>query len=133
MNQNPVYLCLDYGEKHIGVAIATTIIAEPLEVISSTSSLAKIKDFVDKYNVTDIVIGLSENITAEKTKYFAKEVSNFISLPIHFHDETLSSQDTRRKLAASGLKRSVREAKIDHFVAATILQDFLDTLSDTII
>lgn len=121
------YLCLDYGEKHIGVAVATTFIAEPIEVIPTSMALARIKELILEYQITDIVLGLSENIMADKIKAFAQIVSNTYKLPIHFQDETLSSQDTRRELAKQGIKRSIREAKTDHYVAATILQDFLDS------
>jgi putative Holliday junction resolvase len=123
----PIYLGLDYGEKHIGVAVATTILAEPLEVINTNSAIERISLWLTKYHITDIVLGISENETAEKTKVFAKLLEDTFHLPLHFQDETLSSQDTRRKLAQSGLKRSIREAKIDHYVAATILQDYLDS------
>jgi len=127
MNKSHRYLCLDYGEKHLGVAYATTFIAEPLEVIPSHLALTRIKELLIEYQITDLVLGLSENQMGEKIKAFAQVLTQNFHLPIHFQDETLSSQDTRRMLARKGTKRSVREAKTDHIVAAAILQDYLDS------
>lgn len=120
-------LGLDYGDKHIGVAVATTFIAEPVKVILTQSALDIIHRYIEEYQIEAIVLGLSENETAQKTKHFAQQLSNQFHLPIYFQDETLSSQDTRRQLAKLGAKRSLRQAKTDHYVAATILQDYLDS------
>lgn len=120
-------LGLDYGEKHIGVALATTFVAEALEIISTHKAIEKIETYVQQYAIEAIVLGISENQMGKKTRDFARVLSEKFQLPIHFQDETLSSQDTRRQMAIQGLKRSVRQAKADHYVAAAILQDYLDT------
>jgi putative transcription antitermination factor YqgF len=120
-------LGLDYGDKHIGIAIATTFIAEALEIAPNSAWKQRIKQLIAKHQIDEIVVGISENVMAEKIKQFAAELRDEFHLPIHFHDETLSSQDTRRQMAIHGVKKSVREAKTDHFVAAAILQDYIDS------
>ena len=121
------YLCLDYGEKHIGVAVATTFVAEPLEVIPTSQAINRIEQLIAQHSITNILLGLSESLMADRTKIFAKKLEARFHLPIHFHDETLTSQDTRRQMAQEGAKRKIRQAKIDHYVAAAILQDYLDS------
>jgi len=124
------YLCLDYGEKHVGAALATTFVAEPLEVIPTHQAISYASQIIQEYGITDIVLGISENQMAERTREFAQVLITQFHLPIHYHDETLTSQDTRRELAQLGAKRKTRQAKIDHYVAAAILQDFLDSHSE---
>lgn len=122
-------LGLDYGDKHIGVALATTFVAEPLQVVPTSNIFEILRQLIDRYQVNAFVVGLSENETAQKTKDFARQLQDRFHLPVYFQDETLSSQETRRQLAQHGVKRSVRQAKTDHFVAATILQDYLDSVT----
>lgn len=122
-------LGLDYGDKHIGVAVATTFVAEALEVIPTSQAMNKIASYITTYHLDAIVLGLSENQTAIKTKAFAADLTNKFHLPIYFYDETLTSQDTRKQMAQMGVKRSIRQAKTDHYVAAAILQDYLDSVT----
>lgn len=121
------YLGIDYGEKHIGIAVATTFVAEPLEVIPTALAFDRIKELLLEYQIDVIIMGLSENLMAERIRAFAEQLTTRFQLPIIYQDETLSSQDTRRTLAKHGAKRSVRQAKTDHYVAATILQEYLDS------
>lgn len=121
------YLCLDYGEKHVGAALATTFVAEPLEVIPTSQAINRIEQLVTQHKITHILLGISESLMADRTKIFAKKLEERFHLPVTFHDETLTSQDTRRQMAQEGAKRKIRQAKIDHYVAAAILQDYLDS------
>jgi len=122
------YLGLDYGEKHIGVAIAKTFLADPYQTIPTDKAIPLLQALITQHAITHIVLGLSENVIGEKTKVFAKELEAAFHLPIIFHDETLSSYETRAELAKLGVKKKLREAKIDHYVAAAILQDYLDAI-----
>lgn len=121
------YLCIDYGQKHIGLAFATTPIAEPYETVSFNQAPAVINSLIKKHHIDKIIFGLSESSMAQETKAYAQKIESETGLTVIFQDETLSSQDTRRHLAQTGAKRKKREAKIDHYVAATILQDYLDS------
>lgn len=121
------YLCIDYGEKHIGIAVATSFVAKEIETIPTNQAMIRIKELCIEYQITDFVIGISENQMAQKTQGFAQSLVDEFHLPIHFQDETLSSQETRIRLAQKGAKRKIRESKIDHYVAAAILQEYLDS------
>jgi putative holliday junction resolvase len=121
------YLCLDYGDKHVGLAFSSGQLAEPLFTIPTAKALPVILDLIDQYAVESIVIGLSEGKMADQTRAFAQKLQTLTPLPIDFHDETLTSQETRQKAAQMGMKKSRREGKIDHLVAAAILDDYLDS------
>ena len=120
-------LGIDYGRSWIGIAVAESGLAEPLVVVENSKSLSRIDNFIDRYQIEAIVVGVSEGKMADETKIFAREIEMKFGLPVYFHDETLSSQDTRELIAKAGIKRNKRENKIDHYVAAMILQDYIDS------
>ena len=119
-------LCIDYGDKHIGLAVATTLIAEPVATVLKPESLDHIQKLINEYNIRALVVGISEGQMAKKTREYAHELNQNFDLPIYFQDETLSSLETRKKMAQAQKKKSKRESKIDHYVATGILQDFID-------
>jgi len=122
------YLCFDYGDKHIGIAYSSGFLAEPLMTVTLERVQTIVPELIKKYAIQTLVFGLSEGEMAAKTRLFASTLQSLVKLPIVFHDETLSSQETRLHLAQSGKRKKSREAKIDHIVAAAILNDYLDTL-----
>lgn len=124
-------LGIDYGEKHCGIATASTFIAEPVTVISTDEMIAYLQHKIPEWGIKSLVFGLSERLMAEKTKAFAQTVAAQFGLPVTYVDETLSSQETRTRLAQLGAKRKLREAKIDHYVAAAILQEYLDNQAES--
>jgi putative holliday junction resolvase len=124
------YLCLDYGEQHVGLAYSAGFLAEPLSTVATHQAIPFIKSIINTYAIDKIIIGLSEGIMAQKTQAFATKLSQVTHLPIVFQDETLTSQETRLRVARMGMKKSRREAKIDHLVAAAILEDYLESNPD---
>ena len=133
MNQNKTVLGVDYGTKRIGLALSRAGLAIPLFVISNYENpkskqipILKIKEICKTEEVGLIIMGLSENGMAEKTKEFAKRLEEEIDLPLEFADETLSSQVAERKMRVGGMKQSRRAQPMDHYAAAEILQEWLD-------
>ncbi len=120
------YLSIDYGTQHIGIAIATTPLAEPLKTIPAKDAIETIIKLTTQHKIDHIVIGLSENQMAQTTTDFAHQLSAQTQLPIHLHDETLTSQTASQKL--SHAKKKTKRGPDHHFAAALILQDYLDNL-----
>mgnify|MGYP005846734671 CR=1 FL=1 len=127
------YLGIDYGTKRVGVAIATTFLAEPLVVLANTPQLLEeLQQLIQERRPAVIVIGISEREMAEQTRQFAAQLEAYLQQHtaepprIVFADETLSSVEVYEKLHQSG-KRDIRQkGPIDHYVAAHILQEYLD-------
>ena len=130
------YLAIDYGQKHTGLAIcdAGEMIASPLTVLTVGPGdlIPKITNVIERENVEAIVLGLPLNMD-DTVGYQAKRVHNFaermrqhIDIPIHLHDERLSSFDAEKKLAGLGLTRKKKKKHLDAVAAASILQSFLD-------
>lgn len=124
---NPL-LGVDYGDKHIGLAVAVAPLAEPVVTIELEKAGSRISELVEEYQISTIVVGVSEGKMAERSKQFGENLAAEFKIEVVFHDETLTSQDARKMAAKSGKKKSVREAKIDHYAAAIMLQDYIDSI-----
>ena len=133
------YLAIDYGAKRTGLAVADEAhaIAGPLEVIDSRSlRISRIIEVVKSQQIDALVIGLPLNMDgtegeqSKTVRRFAGEIKKQIDIPIHFHDERLSSFDAEQKLAALGLTRKKKKKHLDAVAAAAILQSFLDEKQD---
>ena len=97
----PSFLGIDYGTKRIGLAIATTPIAEPLKILKQETAIPQIKQICDDHKITQIILGISESDMAKQTKAFAQLLKKALKLPITFQNETLSSREVHQKLQKS--------------------------------
>jgi len=122
-------LAIDFGTKRIGLAISRGTLAEPLSIIpNNQDSFEKLEAICKIEEVTELVVGLSENDMAKQTKAFATTLQTHIDLPCTFVDETLSSHTVSTKLKNRGDSLRKRQQPIDHLAAAEFLQEYLDTL-----
>jgi len=132
-------LCLDMGERRIGVAVSDEgqMLARGLGRIErSGSEVLKIKEFAAKYEVESIVYGLplrmdgSMSAQTEKTVAFISKLQSEISLPFIPFDERLSSRQAETILLQADLSRRKRKKHIDKLSAQIILQNYLDSKSE---
>ena len=141
------YLCLDVGDRRVGVAFGDSDlrIATPVDVLTRVSihqDARAIADLVRNYDATQLLIGLPRNMDgtqgaqAESVIEYAEEISDAIHVPVSFWDERLTTVEaTRRTQETQELTqkpRSVRHGKkikrtLDAIAASVILQDFLDS------
>jgi putative transcription antitermination factor YqgF len=122
-----ILLGIDYGEKHIGLSIATGPLAEPLTTVKNCREvLEHITQICSRLGIEKIVIGISEGIMARKTKDFSFKVKETTKLPIVFQDETLTSQTVKRKLYEAKSKNKKKKGPDHAFAATEILQNYLD-------
>lgn len=126
-----VILGIDFGIAKTGVALATTILAEPLGVIRHRTDkdlLQKLSMYIDKYKVEKIVIGVSEGKMGKKQREVAKLLQGSLSIQVDTSDETLSTHDAQTYSVKSGMKRIKRRRMEDAYAAAIMLQGYLDNL-----
>ena len=124
-------LGIDFGEKKIGLAKATTMLAEVYGVIrveSVAEAVSKVKKVVQREKIEKIVVGISEGKTAEETRKFEEILSKVVKIPIVFQDETLSTQEAQDLTIEAGINRKKRKELEDAYTAAVILQRYLDNL-----
>lgn len=122
------FLGIDYGRKKVGVALATSPLAEPLGVYKTEDVLLKVENFINQFGIEAFVVGESEGDMASEARSFGGKLADKFNLPVNFVDETLSTQDVQAKSIESGMSRKKRKSKEDAFAAALILQSYLDGL-----
>ena len=125
-NYTKKFIAIDYGLKHIGMAISdpSNIISVPYGTFTETLLFEKITEIITIENVHGVVIGkpyhldgsLSEMVN--KVEIFAEKLEKIISCPILFIDERLSSNPYKSR------KKS-ENTHIHEKSACLILDDFL--------
>lgn len=119
-------LGIDYGEKKIGLALASGPLSEPIGVVKISNFKTQIPKICQEYKIEKIVVGISEGRIAARTKKFVQQLKTVINLPIEFQDETLTTQEAVKKMRQAGKKIKGKEE--DAFAAALILQGYLDKI-----
>ena len=132
-------LALDVGGRRIGIALSdpdrTIASGQPtIDARPPHQAYAAIKKLVQKYDVTQVVIGLPLTLRgevgpqAELIQTFAAELTKQLDVPIVLHDERLTSVAADRSLEAMGVRRNKRREHVDQLAAVLILQGYLDLL-----
>ncbi len=125
-------VCLDVGEKRIGVAVADTSIriAVPFETVEvDGNEIEAIAKIVITERAEIIVVGYPRNQSGEvtaQTKYveaFAEKLKD-LAPAIEFQDESLTSVMAEEQLVAHN--RPYTKGDIDAQAAAIILTDYLE-------
>ncbi|MCQ2437167.1 MAG: Holliday junction resolvase RuvX [Clostridia bacterium] len=129
-------LCLDVGEKRIGVAVSDLLdlTAQGVETIHTKGhkqDLERIRELCAQYETTHILCGLprnmdgSEGFQAGRIRSFAQLLTES-GFEVRFRDERLTSKLAENVLLAGNVSRDKRKLSIDKLAATYILQSFLD-------
>ncbi len=132
---------LDYGDKTIGVAVSDELgwTAQGLEVIRRTTGerdMARLREIIAQYGVTEIVVGLPKNMNntigprGEICIAFSEQLHEILRLPVHLWDERLTTASAQRTLLEADVSRKKRKQVIDKMAAALILQGYMDAQSN---
>ena len=124
-------LAIDFGEKRIGLATsdASRQIATPRRTLArrgDEAAIAEILRFCGEEEIGMIVVGLPrspegvESPFALRIRSFARKLEARTSLPVRFHEETLTSHEATRRLPPGSGR-----AEVDRMAAAVLLEDFL--------
>ena len=135
-------VCLDLGEKTIGVAVSDVLrsIASPLALIRRrkfTQDVAELFALMDGRGASALVIGLplnmdgSEGVRCQSNRAFARNLMRLRpALSIAFWDERMSTMAVNRMLIGElDMTRARRSEVVDRAAAAYILQGALDRLA----
>ena len=139
INSQPVFLGLDYGDRHIGAAVSDALLltAQPLETIrrsgpeSIKKPMARLEEIIKVYGVTSIVLGFPKNMDnslgyrCQATLDFKNRLERFFKkTPVILWDERLTTAQAERGLAH--LNKARRKQAEDQAAAQLILQNYLD-------
>ncbi|MFW6115698.1 MAG: Holliday junction resolvase RuvX [Chloroflexota bacterium] len=138
-------LCLDVGERHIGVAISdpTGTVARPLQTVEHVSreeDVSTIAAIADEYEVDAVVVGLPLSLDgtvgpqAERVDRFREALARGLDVSVIPWDERYSTAAAEEIILKTRKEKARRRARadgeIDSIAAAVILQSYLDTQAE---
>lgn len=129
-------LAIDIGGKRTGFAIGDTELdmVQPLEVVVHANErelFDAIERVCTEHRPDEIVIGLplnmddSEGPAAKKMRLTAEKVLAVTGMPVHLHDERLTSFEANSRMARSGRTHGGKKKIRDAIAAAALLEDYL--------
>ena len=135
---SPRILCLDVGDRRIGVAVGDVgiALARPLTVIQRKGGrpdLDAVAQLAREHNVERIVVGLPRSLDgtlgpqARKVQAFVAALTRYVDTPIEMWDEQFSTVEAERLMAETGVRREKRRGQVDAIAAAVVLQSYLDS------
>lgn len=135
------YLGLDLGTRTLGTSLSDTTltIASSYKTIRFEDSnydslLPQIKQIVEEFNISKIVLGLPKNMNnslgfrAEETMEFQKKLQEYLNMEVVLQDERLSTIEATNYLVKADMSRKKRKEKVDSLAANIILQTYLDKM-----
>ncbi len=132
---------LDVGEKRIGIAISDPMgwTAQGHSVLNRgrlTNDLEHLANLCAEYEIEKIVLGFPRNMNGtvgpkgEEIKEFGRVLEEYLSLPLDYWDERLSTVEAQRVLLEGNVSRQKRKGVIDKLAAMNILQGYLNRLAN---
>ena len=129
-------ICLDVGERRIGVAVtdALDLTAQGVETIwckGIENDLARVIELCKQYETDRILCGLprnmdgSEGFQAQRVRTFADRLTSS-GYNIRFQDERMTTKLATGVLLEADVRRSKRKDVVDKLAATYILQSFMD-------
>jgi putative pre-16S rRNA nuclease len=126
-------LAVDFGEKRIGLATsdASGRLATPRVTLrrkSDEAVLDELARFAAQEEIAVAVFGIPrspegvESPIAGRIRSFAAKFERKTGLPVHFHEETLTSNEAARRLPPGASKED-----LDREAAAVLLEDYLSS------
>jgi putative Holliday junction resolvase len=130
-------LCLDIGEKRIGLAISDPRgrLATPYDAIrrrDQQRDITTVLQVAHEEEIALIVVGMPWSLDgsvgpqAERTLAFCRALEASSHVPVEMWDERYSSVEAEHRLIEAGVTPSRNRARVDASAAAVILQAYLD-------
>ena len=131
-------LGFDYGTKQIGVAVGQAITGQARELCvlkaqNGVPDWQKVEALIKEWQPDAIVVGLPLNMDgtksemSERAEKFARRLNGRFNLPVHTHDERLTTFEAKGERRAQGGQRgSYRDNPVDAIAAKLVLQGWLD-------
>ncbi|MCQ2399003.1 MAG: Holliday junction resolvase RuvX [Clostridia bacterium] len=133
------YLCLDIGDKRIGVAVSDPFntYALPLETYhrkNLKTDLAFIVALVKEKGITTVVCGLpvnfdgTESVQTSRAQYFIDRLRETVTVPVVTADERCTTIEAHRTLIEEDYSREKRKKYVDTLAATYILDGYLSSI-----
>ncbi|MET1080426.1 MAG: Holliday junction resolvase RuvX [Pseudomonas sp.] len=130
-------LGFDYGTKQIGVAVGQAITRQARElcVLKAQNGIpdwAQIEALLREWKPDALVVGMPLNMDGSpsemsvRAEKFARRLNGRFNLPVHSHDERLTTYAAKGERLAQGQRGSYRDHPVDALAAALLLQGWLE-------
>ena len=130
------YLAVDLGAKRTGLAAGDDVVGlvQPVEVLSvprGPALLDALARAVERHGPDELVVGLPLNMDGTEggatadVRAFGAALAGRVELPVHFHDERLSSFEADQRMARSGRTHREKKELRDALAACAILESWL--------
>ena len=131
------FVCLDIGDKRIGIAVSDPFNSYALPVNTYVrknlkTDLEFMRCLAKEKSATAFVCGLPVNFDGtssaqtEKAKVFIERLKEATGLEVYAVDERCTTVEAEETLIFQGKSRAERKAVVDSIAAANILQGFLN-------
>ena len=131
------FLCLDIGDKRIGVAVSDPFNTYSLPVLTYSrknlkTDLDAISKLVKEKCATALVCGLPVNfdgtpsVQTNRAKFFIDKLKELLDVEVYTVDERCTTCEAEETLISQGKSREERKKFVDSLAAASILQGFLN-------
>ena len=129
-------LGFDYGSKQIGVAVGQVITGQARELCilkaqNGVPDWQKVDALLREWQPDAIVVGLPLNMDgtpsemSERAEKFARRLNGRFNLPVHTHDERLTTYEAKGQRLQQGQNSGYRERPVDALAAALLLEGWL--------
>lgn len=131
-------LGFDYGTKQIGVAVGQMITQQARELCNLKArdgipNWEQIEALIKEWQPDALVVGLPLNMDGTpsdmcvRAEKFARRLNGRFNLPVHTHDERLTTFEAKGQRLTQGQQRgSYKEQPVDALAAALLLQGWLE-------
>jgi putative Holliday junction resolvase len=129
---------LDLGTRRIGVAVSDDEgrVATPYETIKRRGDEVvehgRVAELVAEVTAVAVVVGHPIDLAGDRgpaarnVEDEVRRLGTKIEVPVHLHDERLTTVTADRSLRDQGVSRGRRTEVVDQLAAATMLQAWLD-------
>lgn len=131
-------LGFDFGTKQIGVAVGQMVTRQARELCNLKArdgipNWEQIAELIKEWQPDALVVGLPLNMDGTRSdmcvraEKFARRLNGRFNLPVHTHDERLTTFAAKGQRLSQGQQRgSYREQPVDALAAALLLQGWLE-------
>ena len=131
-------LGFDFGTKQIGVAVGQMITRQARELCNLKAQdgiprWEQIEALIKEWQPDALVVGLPLNMDgtasemSTRAEKFARRLNGRFNLPVHTHDERLTTFEAKGQRLSQGQQRiSYKEQPVDALAAALLLQGWLE-------
>lgn len=137
-------LGFDYGTRQIGVAVGQAITGQARELCvlkahNGVPDWSQIERLIKEWTPDAVVVGLPLNMDGSpsdmsaRAEKFARRIQGRFNLPVHMHDERLTTFEAKGQRLMEGQRGGYRDRPVDALAAALLLEGWLAQQPTTVI